>query len=156
MCSPAAFIAMTVVGTGVSAYGQYQQGEYQSKVAQNNAFVQRQLAQRALQRGEREEQRHRMQVAKVKGDQRAAFGASGRDISGSASDILVDTAEMGELDALMIRSNAADDAYAYEVGAVNSRAQGKLARRRGVYGAAGTLLSGGGRVGSQWYNYKQG
>lgn len=161
MCAPAALaaaapylIAATAVAGGYAAYSSYQQGKFQQKVANNNAEVANQMATQAIERGQRDEMRHRLKVAHMKSDQRAAFGASGRDISGSALDILGDTAMMGELDALTIRYNAQLEGYGQEVQAENFKAQGKLDRQAGNAQAAGTLLETAGNVGSQWYNYK--
>jgi len=146
-------MAVTAASGLFSAYGQYQQGKYQEQVGKNNAIVQNRMAENAVQRGQQEEQRHRMRVAQMKSDQRAAFGASGRDISGSALDIIGDTAQMGELDAMTLRSNAETEAYGHKVAAVNSRAEGKLARQKGKFAAGSTLLSTGSQVGGQWKKY---
>lgn len=155
MCDPVTLtLTATALATGIGAYGQYQQGKYQQKVAKNNSIVLNRMAEDARARGSEKEQQHRMRVAQMKSKQRAAVGASGRDISGSASDLLADTAMMGELDALTIRANADREAYGHEVGATNELAQGKLDRMRGNYGAMGTLLSGGGQFASQWKQYK--
>ena len=65
-------------------------------------------------------------------------------------DTLVDTATMGELDALTIRRNAAREAYDYETQGVNYRSDATLSRMNasaaktgGYLGAAGTILGGG-------------
>jgi hypothetical protein len=149
MCDPAT--ALVVASTAVTAYGQYEQGEYQSKVARNNAIIQDRLAKDAVKRGEVSEQRHRLKVAQMKGKQRAKLAASGVDLSsGSASQILTDTAEFGELDALTIRSNAEREAFGYQVKGSNYLAESELARSEGRYGAASTILSGGSQVSSRW------
>lgn len=148
-------LAATAVTGGITAYGQHQQGKYQEDVAKNNAIVNQRMAQNALDRGRREEDAHRMKVAQFKSRQRAEFAAGGVDMqSGSALDILEDTAMMGELDALTIRSNAENEAYAYRAGAGNQIAQGRLSRMAGDYGAASTLLSTGGKVAGKWYGSK--
>ena len=144
---------LTGLATGLSAYGQLQQGKYQSQVARNNAIVQNRMAEDAIERGQREEARHRMKVGLIKGQQRAQIGASGREFSGSAIDILNDTTVMGELDAFTIRDNAEREAYGFRVGATNSLAQGKLDRMRGNYGAGGTLLTGASKVAGQYKTY---
>ena len=150
MCDPVTIMAVTAGAGVLSAYGQYEQGKYQEQVGKNNAIMQNRMAENAMQRGQQEEQRHRMRVAQMKSDQRAAFGASGRDISGSALDIIGDTAQMGELDAMTLRSNAETEAYGHKVAAVNSRAEGKLARQKGKFAAMNTLLTTGSKVGGQW------
>jgi hypothetical protein len=60
---------------------------------------------------------------------------------------------MGELDALTIRSNAEREAYGHEVGKSNYKAQSKLDRMRGNTQAIGTIMSTGGKVAGQWYQF---
>lgn len=160
-----------VASVSMSAYGMYAQGqqqqkqaEYQAAVANNNAIVAEQnaqiqdrAAQDALNRGRIEEQQHRLKVAQMKGTQRSALAASGVEVdSGSALDMVADTAMMGEMDALTIRNNAERESYNFQVGAYNARAQagnfraesgllsmsGANAARNGTWGAATTLLGG--------------
>ena len=157
MCTPAIMTGLTVASTLFGAYTQYQQGRYQSQVAKNNAMIQQRMAQDALARGTREEQMMRIKVAQEKGRQRAQFGASGAEVgSGSSLSALADTAMMGELDALTLRSGAQREAYAHQMQASQYQAQSKLDRAAGLYGAAGTLLGGAGRVSEQWYKYGKG
>lgn len=159
MCEPttimAASLAMSAAAAGIGAYGQYQQGKYQEKVAENNAIVQNRMAEDALKRGEAKEQQHRQQVQQMISRQRTQLAANGVDMQGgSALDMIGDTAMMGELDALTIRSNAANEAYGHRVGATNTLAQGKLDRMAGNYGAASTLLTGAGKVAGSWSQHK--
>jgi hypothetical protein len=92
------------------------------------------------------------------------LAASGVEVDdGSALDILGDTAELGELDALTIRSNAEREAYDYKVAAMNQGAQaginrvsGQNAASAGRYGAMTSLLSGAGSISDKWYKYKYG
>lgn len=153
MCEPTTIMALTAAATATSAYSQYQQGQYQSKVAKNNAIIQQRMAAYALSRGERAENEHRLRVAIMADRQKAELAAGGREISGSAYDVLQDTAAMGELDALTIRQNAANEAWGYEVQGMNYLAQGKMDKRAGITGAAGTILSGGAKVGQQRLQY---
>lgn len=157
MCDPAtATMVITAGATLFSAYQANEQGKYQEKVAENNAITQENMAKDAEARGRIEEANHRLKVAQMKSSQRAAQGASGAEVNtGSAALLQQDTMEMGELDALTIRSNAQREAWGYRAGASNSRAQGQLDRMRGKSNAMGTLLTGGSQVAGQWYNYKQ-
>lgn len=148
MCDPLTIIAGTTAV--VSGYGQYQQGQYQEKVAKNNAIIQQRMADDALSRGQRAENEHRLKVAMLKDKQRTAIAAGGREISGSAFDVLEDTEAMGELDALTIRQNASNEAWGNLVNASNYRAQGKLDRMAGTSGAATTILSGAGSAYRQY------
>lgn len=145
MCTPAMGAGLMSIGTLIGAYGQFQEGETRSDIARQNKQVALQLAEDARLRGAIEEQRQREISGQVLGTQRARLAGSGVDISsGSALDILMDTAASAELDALAIRANAAREAYGYQVQAENFRQESKLYRRAGRLGAVSTLLSGGG------------
>ena len=152
MCNPLLIVAgATIVAGGYTAYAQNEQGKYQSKVAKNNALTASRMAEAATQKGVRDEQRLRMQIAHQRSGQRAAFGASGREITGSASNILADTAMMGELDALTLRYNAGLESYGYETEANNFMAQSNLDKMSGKQAATGTLLTTAASVAGQWY-----
>jgi hypothetical protein len=72
----------------------------------------------------------------------------------------MDTAQLGELDALTIRSNAEREAYGYTTQSSNLTAQsgltrmaGRNAQTAGYVSAAGTLLSTAGTVGDRKLTY---
>ena len=164
MCELTAGIA--IVSALVGAAGSIQQANatsasanYNAKVGDMNARISDQRARDALERGKLDEQRKRMEVAQFKGRQQAAMASNGVDLSfGSPLDALVNTAVLGEVDALTVRSNAAREAYGYKVDAVNKRADATLnrmnadsAKTAGYLDAAGTLLGG---IGDGWKRYK--
>lgn len=164
-------LASSLLGTGLSAYGSYQQGqamagqaEYQAAVARNNQIIAERNAQDAELRGGLSEDQQRRQTAQLKGRQRASLASNGVVIDeGSALDITSDTAAFGEFDALTIRSNAQREAYNYRVQGSNFQAEENLMRMRGAAGsragttgAVSTLLSGAGSVADKWYGYKYG
>ena len=136
--------------------------EYQAKIDDNNRKVAEWKAADAIARGKKEESSHRIKVAALKGRQRSALAASGVVVdSGSALDILADTAALGELDALTIRSNAEREAYEHKVTASNLTANAGMKRMgagnaliAGKIGSMTSLLSGAGSVANKWYNYK--
>ena len=170
MCEPTTILlAATAAGTALTAYGQYQQGQaaeaqgrYQAAVSRNNQIIAERMAKDALERGKTEEALHRQKVERFKGAQRAALAKSGVVVDqGSALDVLLDTAEMGELDALTIRSNAEREAYGYRVKGMNFAAEGELAKLRGKaqrraanIQAMGTILGGTGQFAERWIKYK--
>lgn len=154
-------IILTAASTMIGAAGQVQQAnaqadaeEYNAKVADMNATLSERRARDALERGKLEEQQKRREVAQIEGRQKAAMAANGVDLSfGSPLDTLVDTAVMGELDALTIRSNTAREAYDHQVAAVNGRADANLRRmnasatkKGGNLAAFGTILTGAGKA----------
>lgn len=147
MCDPLTIAATTLAaGTAYSAYGQYQAGKYNAAVAETNAELAELSAQDAERRGTAEAARYRMNIRSLQGRQRAAIGSAGIERSGSALDILTDTAAIGELDLATIRSNAAREAFGFRTQGLNYRAQGRLDRFAGRTGAIGTILGGASRA----------
>lgn len=160
MCEPTTMlmIASTVIG-GVGAIQQGNAaaaaGRYNAQVAEMNATLAERRAKDALERGAVEEQQKRAQVAQLQGRQKAAMAANGVDLTfGSPLDTLVDTAVLGDLDALTIRQNSAREAYDFRVQGMNARADAGLSRANarsaqtgGYLAAAGTVLGGGADIG---------
>ena len=171
MCEPTtlaiASIASTAIGTGISAIGQARQAsaqrnqaQYQARVAENNAITANRLADDSLQRGQIEEQRNRQQTRQLQGRQTAALAASGVDVqSGSALDIVSDTAALGEIDALTIRDNASREAWQRRVQAQEFTNQGALfsaeAAATSSLAPVGTILTGVGGIADRWWRYRQ-
>ncbi len=133
---------------------------YNAQVQEMNAQISERRAKDAIERGALEEQRKRQEVAQLQGRQQVAMAANGVDLGfGSPLDTLVDTAVLGELDALTIRSNTYREAYDYRVQAANQRAgaqlsiaEGKAAKTGGWLNAAGTILTGASKGYSQFKN----
>ncbi|HEY4339992.1 MAG TPA: hypothetical protein VGM97_08610 [Steroidobacteraceae bacterium] len=159
MCSIA--LALGIGSTVVGAVGQIQEGKataqaekYNSQVAEMNAQLADRQAKDAIERGQQQEQQKRLQTSQLQGKQRAAMAANGVDLSfGSPLDTIVDTAKLGEVDALNIRTNAYREAYDDQVQGVNYRAnatldrmKGESAEKAGYIGALGTVLGGAGKA----------
>lgn len=151
MCEPATIImGVTAVMGAVAAK---KQADYGQDIANNNAIISQQKADDALERGEESERRHREQVEALKGQQRSALAANGVVLDdGSALDILADTAEQGELDALTIRHNAQSEATDYLNQAGGFSAQGEMASYEGTANATASIIGGAGSVADKWYS----
>lgn len=153
MCDPTT--ALLVSGLVLTGTGQITQGIAQKKAADANAHVQRIMATDALERGKAKEASQRRKTAALKGKQAAMFGASGGEVNtGSALEILADTAQFGELDALRIRNNAERESFAHLSSASISEAQGKNARTAGIIKGVGTLITAGTAVSGKWDAFK--
>jgi len=165
MCDPVTIMAAaTVIGGGVSAYGQIQQGNaaaeaarYQAAVQRNNAIMLDNRAEEERVKGDFEANQKRREVARILGAQRAGAGASGVEMSGSFLDVLGDSATQGALDVAMLRYNAETRARDLEFDADNMRAQseltmfeGRSAKRASRIGAFGTLLGTASSVSGMW------
>ena len=159
-----------MAGAAVSAYGSYESGQatakaqaYQAQVAENNAAIARRNALMDIQSGEIAAVNKGLQTRQAVGAEKASQGASGVDVNtGSAVAARAGTAEVGMLDALTIRSNAAKQAYSQEVTATSDTAQAQLdtmeadqAKTAGELGAAGSLLQGVSTVGGNYANWQK-
>jgi hypothetical protein len=150
-----ASLAASAAGAGYAAYGQHRAGQYQAAVAEQNASLAEKAAVDAENRGRTEEAQHRMKVRSLIGQQKAGYGASGVLVdTGSPLDALADTAYIGEQDALTIRRNAAMEAWGLRTQSGNFRAEGRLSKLQGNYGAGATLLQGAGAAGGQFYGMR--
>ncbi len=166
MCVAAIGLVASLASAAVGAVGAMQQANataaaanYQAQVNENNAIIANRNAEDARKRGAVAEEEHRRKVSALQGRQTAVMSANGVDTtSGSPLDILADTAQMGELDALTIRGNADREAKGYEAQSMNFRAesglnrmQAKSAKAAGTIGAVGAVVSGFGQVADKWY-----
>lgn len=87
----------------------------------------------AVQRGKATEDRFRVQIRGLIGSQRARLAAQGVDVSdGSPLELQMDAARQGEFDALTIRTDAAREAWGYQVQAEGFRLQAGRTRKLGT------------------------
>lgn len=159
-----AALVLGLGGLAVQAYGarrsaqaservgeiEQEAAEEQAKLAEFNATIAELNADDAIQRGQEEEQRFRAGVRGLIGSQRAAYAASNIDVGfGSALAVQEDTAQLGELDALTIRNNAARESWGFKVEAEDSRRRAKIIRKGGQYAAeAGRVQAASQRIGA--------
>lgn len=158
-------MVLGLISSVIGAFGQMQQAnaaaaaaKFNAQISEMNAQIAEDAAKDELDRGAREEQKHRMKVGMLRGNQRVAMAANGVDLgSGSPAEVLFDTAYAGEMDSLGIRVDTNVAAYNRRVQAVNYRAQAQLyrmeakaARTGGMLGALGTLTGGIGKFASSF------
>lgn len=162
-------IGSTLLGGGISAYGQIMQGEAQAKAAKYN----KEVAQGNADAAQRNAELSAASADALTGNQglrnRATMGsiianqaASGIDVmSGSAIDVRSSAAELGELNSLTVRANATKEAYGYQVQKSQFDQQatlegyaGKNASDASEIGAASTLLGSAGSAAANFYNYQ--
>ena len=157
------------IGTLMSAAGQMQQANaaadaaaMRAQMSNQNAALAEHYAQDAEERGVIDANQHRQDVRRLQATQLASLAAGGLDVqTGSANQVLGDTAELGELDALAIRDNASREGFQHRMAAHNATVQGGLytaeaanSRRAGFLNAGATLLSGAGETGTRWARYR--
>lgn len=146
----AATIGSALIG-GVGAVEQSNAAKaaagFNSQVAANNAKTAQQNATFTAAEGEQNaatsEAKTKAQVAATLANQ----GASGVDVnSGSAVSVRSSEAELGMLDALTIRSNAARQAWGYQTQSVSDQSQSQLDKYQGEQASTAGLISGAGTV----------
>jgi len=139
-----------LIGAGIGASEKIAQGKEDAKTAAENQQLANFQADDALLRGSVEEARYRREIAKIASGQRAAFGARNVAASGTALDLLGDTAQVGEEDVQTIRNNAAREAWSYRNQANEANRWGANQKRNAYGSAAGTLLTSGAQAYGQW------
>jgi len=110
--------------------------KFNSAEAERAALLNEQQARDALDRGEYERARYMRNFRQEQGVRTADMGASGLDVnSGSALDILADSAATAALDAKMIRHNAENEAFGFREQARTRHAQAMQERNAARYSA---------------------
>lgn len=135
--------ALLAAGTALQAKGALDQGKADKRTAQTNALLAQAQERDALLRGTIEESRYRRQIAQVVGAQKAEFGKRNVAVSGTALDLLSDTADTGEQDAQTIRNNAAREAWGYKHQANEASRWGANQQKNANARAGSTLLTAG-------------
>jgi len=150
MCHPAAIYAVAAL----QAYNSYEQGRYARDVGRYNERLLQNEAIRTRNKGTAEEMKQRERTAQLISKQKVAAAASGVEVGGgSAAKLREDTALLGEVDALQIRSNFQDKARSLEYQAYLAERQGEHAYRAGIkqgIAQAGATIIGSG-VAQSWY-----
>jgi hypothetical protein len=122
-----------------AAKGVERQGAFEAAQLERNAGFADRQAEEAILAGKDQESIHRANVRGLIGAQKVAAAAQGIAIdSGSAMDLQVEAAAMGEMDALRIRNQAALEAWGYKVQASEYRA-GAAMTRAGARNQAGAI-----------------
>ena len=140
---PIAAAAVSAVGSLASGVSQYGQAKSQARYADANARL-------AEQQAESQAAVIREKARRLSGQNRAAIGASGVDISGSFLDALADSEIDAELDAQTAQWNGKIDAANARAEAKAARASGTSALVGGIFGAGTSALAGYGN----WYTAK--
>lgn len=155
-------LAASLAGAAIGGAGAIEQGEaaskaaaYQSQVATQNAQIAKTNAQFAGAEGETNAAASELQTKSKVAAITAAQGANGINVNtGSAVDVRQSASELGELDALNIRANAARSAYGYETQGAADTGQAAVDKSTsqndataGIIGGSATLLSGAGNAG---------
>ncbi len=136
MADPFTWAAMGIAGAAISGAGtamgyeaQAANAAYRAQVAENNAQVARWNSAMETQKGEIDTGNSEMKTRAMVGRTLAGQGASGVNVnSGSSVQVRAAVSELGMLDALTVRSNAAKKAWADDVQAESFEAVAGLDR----------------------------
>lgn len=94
---------------------------YQAEIASNNEQIATMQSSEAIRRGEQLEGAEELKTAGLISTQRATFAANGVDVtSGSTIDVQASTRFLGNVDAATIKDNALQQAWGYQVAAINA------------------------------------
>lgn len=162
-------LATSAIGAGVGAYGQVQASNAASasakanaQIAENNQQIATNNANAAVQAGNQQAAMSQAKTRASVGAIKASQAAAGIDVnSGTDVDVRSSAADLGELDAINIRGNAAKTAYGYQAQGTSfentanlDTAQAANATTAGAIGAGSTLIGGLGSAGSNWSKFQ--
>ena len=138
---------MQYAGTISKAVGQHYEGKAGRAAAEFNARVNDRNARATAANTREQVERERRMARRRLGNMRAAVGASGITLSGSALEAIGDNAAEMELDALTIQHEGKLKELGYRSDAESDRMRGRYLNRQGQLNAASTLLGGMGSMG---------
>jgi len=148
-----AAIAATVIGAGVTAYGQAQQGKTANVLAQRNAQIMNRNATIAQQNAEFNAKLKEREDSRKRRKQEVASG-KGIEIYDGTNLIAFATQEWtDEINAELIRRGGENEAANLRMGASVKIAEGQAAESAGYTAAGGSLLTG---IGSAGMDYRVG
>jgi len=129
--------ASTMIG-GMQANAQ---GNYESKISQRNAQMERDAARDSIERGQGEARTFWRDVGRTKGEQIASMAANGIDVGyGSAARLQDDTATLADEDAANLYRNINERTKGSIVNAQNFVAEAKAAKMRGRAALVGSAF----------------
>jgi len=151
MCNPAILlVASTVVSAAGTIYGGLAanaQAQYQAKVAEQNAAMEREAAQQEQQNTRDAALKHYREVAQLKGQQ--AVGAAANGVVGdfgTAADTLGDTEMLSREDTKRIYDQGNQRVRGHDIGASNYEGEANAQRAKGSAAIVGSLFSAGSTV----------
>ena len=151
-----ASLATTVVGFGVSAYGQAQEGKTANVIAQRNAQIQMRNATIAQKNAEFNAKLQDREARRRRSSQVARLGASGIEVFEGTNLIAMAEQEFtDDMNAQLIRRGGTIEASNLQQTAAITSAQGTASQRAGYLGAGTSLLTGAGSAGIQGLKLQQ-
>lgn len=148
MCAPpllaAAAAAIATVGTVYGGLQAKAQGNYQAKVADQNARLAGEAARQETDNTRDAALAHYRKVSALQGQQRVAMAAGGIDVDfGNAGDLTADTNMLAREDARRIYDQGAENVRGFNIEGMNYQADGRAAKQAGNGAFVGSLFSAG-------------
>ena len=133
-----------IAGSSIfNAVGNVKAGNAAKELAEFNAHIAELQAKDAITIGNEEAQKFRAGVRTLVGRQRAGFAGQNIDVGvGTPVDVVADSVFLGEMDVVTIKTNAAREAWGYEVQAENFRRGGTNAQTASRFAAASSVIGG--------------
>ena len=144
----------SLLGTGVAAAGADRQAKSRAAALEYQQKQSIILAEDSRKRAAQKEQAQRRETSQLEGRQRALMGGSNLDLTtGSPLDILADTAQLGELDARVIRADGEREAAGHFANADLQGMAADSARSAGKLEVAGIVLGGVSSIAQKWGSF---
>ena len=150
-----AAIAATVIGAGITAYGQIQQGKTANILAQRNAQIMNRNATIAQQNAEFNAKLQEREDSRRRKKQQVESGQGVEIYDGTNLIAFADQEWTDEINAELIRRGGQNEAANLQMQAGVKIAEGQAAQTAGYTSAGGTLLTGMGSAGSQYATAKK-
>jgi hypothetical protein len=162
-------LGASALGTGVTVLGQMKSAQasadtarYQAQVNINNQLIAQQNARYAVTAGQTNAQAQDFRTRSLIGQEEAAQGASGVDLTtGSPKAVVESTRQLGRLDTLNTVQKSNLEAYGYTTQATGFGAEAQLERQKagyattaGIIGSTGTILGGASSFASKWNSFR--
>ena len=144
-----------LVGTGISAFGIFEEGRQEEKAQKFNAQVAEQQATLTREASILEVFKARKRLKALTGTQIAKFAKAGVAFTGSPLDVIQDSIADVELDIAIDKFNREVSARGFESEAEQRRRAGRLARESGQIRAATTILTGALATGQKFIGKKK-
>lgn len=139
----AAAMGLDILGGLLKGMAAYQSGEYNAKVADNNAALALFGAGDSRLRGQLAAENLLMRGSQLASKEKTAYAGAGVDVSsGSAVTAQADTKGMSAFDAMLAENNAAREAWGYESRGQQFKEQARIDRFNGEKGLEGSILGG--------------
>lgn len=152
MCQQQLISQVMAAGGLMQAGTQYQQSRYEQTVARLNEAGLRTAAESADRASVDRQQALQREGRQLAGQQRAALGAGNVAMTGTALDLLSDTAVLNAEDVDAERRRGLEEQTALMAGASEQRSRRKTLRRYAPWEAGSTVLTSGARA---WGLYNQ-